>query len=71
MRPVLVGLLIGVSTACTSGRASPPAYVQAADVRRAEVRSPADVPGDWLLAFIDVETTVFPMTASLLHPGRF
>jgi DNA polymerase III epsilon subunit-like protein len=56
-RPALVGLLIGLSTACASGRASSPAFVQAAEVRRAEVRSPADVPGDWLLAFIDVETT--------------
>ena len=57
MRPCVVVLLLALSTACASGRASPPAYVQAAEARRAEVRSPADAPGDWLLAFIDVETT--------------
>lgn len=57
MRPCFAAILLTLSAACASSRASPPPHVQAAEARRTEPRSPADAPDDWLLAFIDVETT--------------
>lgn len=59
MRPLpAITLLITMGAACASApEASPPGYVQSIERRRPEPRSPAAAPADWLLAFIDVETT--------------
>ena len=46
-----------VAIACASAQVGAPPYVQSAEVRRADPPSPADAPSEWLLAFIDVETT--------------
>jgi hypothetical protein len=55
-RTITVALTL-FATACASSQAAPPAYVQAIEARRPDPPSPASSPGDWLLAFIDVETT--------------
>lgn len=50
-------LFVLAASACSSRPAPLPAYVQAAEVRRSDPPSPATAPDEWLLAFIDVETT--------------
>ena len=58
MRPItLVVTLLGLGTACASPPVPPPPYVQSAEAPRADPPSPAAAPTEWLLAFIDVETT--------------
>ena len=49
--------LLALASGCASAQRSPPSYVSSAEVRRPEPSSPAAAPADWLLAFIDVETT--------------
>jgi DNA polymerase III alpha subunit (gram-positive type) len=51
-----VGLMV-LLTACASAQVSPPPYVTSAETRRPDPTSPAVAPAEWLLAFIDVETT--------------
>lgn len=51
----LVTLL--VASACSTRPGPQPPYVQAAEARRPDPPSPAAAPDQWLLAFIDVETT--------------
>jgi DNA polymerase III epsilon subunit-like protein len=59
MRPrTLVPLLLAlVASACSTRPGPLPLYVQAAEARRPDLPSPAAAPEQWLLAFIDVETT--------------
>jgi DNA polymerase III alpha subunit (gram-positive type) len=58
MRSVTSGvILLALGAACASVQPSPPPHVQSTEARRAEPRSPAASPSEWLLAFIDVETT--------------
>jgi DNA polymerase III alpha subunit (gram-positive type) len=49
--------VLALASACASAQAPPPAYVRAAEASRSEPPSPAAAPAEWLLAFIDVETT--------------
>ena len=53
----IAGTLLALASGCTSAQRSPPSYVSSAEIRRPEPPSPAAAPADWLLAFIDVETT--------------
>ncbi len=60
--PLAVALALCLAPiACTrvedSPRPATPGFVQAADTPRPVQGSPAGRPGDWLLAFVDVETT--------------
>jgi DNA polymerase III alpha subunit (gram-positive type) len=58
MRPItLVVTLLGLGTACASAPVPPPLYVHSAEAPRSDPPSPAAAPTEWLLAFIDVETT--------------
>lgn len=59
MKPttILPLLVLASTSACASVQAPAPPYVQAAEARRAEPPSPMAAPTEWLLAFIDVETT--------------
>jgi DNA polymerase III alpha subunit (gram-positive type) len=58
MRPIRLGVtLAAFAIACASARVAAPPYVQSIEARRPDPPSPAAAPGDWLLAFIDVETT--------------
>ena len=49
--------LMVLLTACARAQVSPPPYVTSAEARRPDPASPAVAPAEWLLAFIDVETT--------------
>jgi DNA polymerase III alpha subunit (gram-positive type) len=58
MRPITLAVtLLTLATTCASAQLPPPRYVQSAEARRSEPPSPATAPAEWLLAFIDVETT--------------
>jgi DNA polymerase III epsilon subunit-like protein len=58
MRPITLAVtLLTLGTSCASAQVPPPPYVRSAEMRRPEPPSPAAAPGEWLLAFIDVETT--------------
>src|SRR5918996_5553491 len=50
-------LLVLVASACSTRPGPLPPYVQAAEARRPDPPSPAAASAEWLLAFIDVETT--------------
>ncbi len=50
-------LLLVVALACSTRPRPLPPYVQATEARRPDPPSPAAAPDQWLLAFIDVETT--------------
>jgi oligoribonuclease (3'-5' exoribonuclease) len=52
-----VVIVIAFLSACASAHAPPPPYVNATETRRPDPPSPASAPAEWLLAFIDVETT--------------
>src|SRR5687768_18310298 len=58
MRPITLAVtLLTLGTSCASAQVPPPPYVRSAEMRRPEPPSLAAAPGEWLLAFIDVETT--------------
>jgi DNA polymerase III epsilon subunit-like protein len=61
MNRLSCALLVAALAACASRPTNSafvsPAYVQAAEQNRAQPPSPAVAPDQWLLAFIDVETT--------------
>jgi DNA polymerase III epsilon subunit-like protein len=57
-RRTIVSLLVLFAASACSTRPGPlPPYVQAAEARRPDPPSPAAAPDQWLLAFIDIETT--------------
>jgi DNA polymerase III alpha subunit (gram-positive type) len=58
MKPItLVVALLAFGTACASAPVPPPPYVRSIEATRPDPPSPAAAPAEWLLAFIDVETT--------------